>query len=301
MSATLRNRIALLQKEEERARKKIDQTKDRAHEILAMRDENERRMHAFIAASDEEKALQRELQERNKLNEVETKQALALQSQKILAKRKEEAHLLNLEKRNMTKLLIREQESELRLKQQKREEVRKMEEMIRLKRDMERAEQERRIREQYEKKAAAEEAEARRAEKLVRALEMKEKAWMTKLAEAQLIQEAAFGHLEYSLLRDEQRDRERDGGSSSIASPASEMLTDVGSFTNQNQDQGFNQGFSQGPNQAPHQTYNQSQNPAIRREVKPAAGSGAKAVRASSGGSVNSSNNAKKKLPSKKP
>ena len=36
----LMNRIALLQKEEERARKKIEMTKDRADEIIAMRNEH---------------------------------------------------------------------------------------------------------------------------------------------------------------------------------------------------------------------------------------------------------------------
>ena len=46
-----RNRIALLQKEEERARKKIEKTKTRAVEILALRDENERRIKDWIAAS----------------------------------------------------------------------------------------------------------------------------------------------------------------------------------------------------------------------------------------------------------
>jgi hypothetical protein len=38
------NRIALLKKEEERAWRKIQQTKKRADEILAMRRENERRI-----------------------------------------------------------------------------------------------------------------------------------------------------------------------------------------------------------------------------------------------------------------
>ena len=209
----------MLQKEEERARKKIDQTRDRAGEILSMRDENERRMQAYIEASGEEKSLQRQLQERNKQNEIETKQALAMQAQKILSKRKEDAHLLNLEKRNMTKMLIREQENELRLKQKKREEVRKMEEEARLKREEEKRENDRKVRELYEQKAAAEEAEARRAEKLVKALEKKEREWMAKLSEAQTIQEAAFGHLEYSLLRD-------GGGDSSIASPQSELMTE---------------------------------------------------------------------------
>ena len=48
-----RNRVALLQKEEERARKKIDQTKERAMEIIAMRDENERRLQSYIEMSNE--------------------------------------------------------------------------------------------------------------------------------------------------------------------------------------------------------------------------------------------------------
>lgn len=218
----LMNRIALLQKEEERARKKIDQTKERATEIISMRDENERRMRAYIEASSEEKALQRELQERNKEMEIETKRALAMQSQRILHKRKEDAHVLNQEKRNLTRQLIKEQENELRMKQQRREEVRRMEEEARARREHEKREQDRRLREMLEAKAAAEEAEARRAEKLVKALEKKEREWMTKLQEAQSIQEAAFGHLEYALVRDGPASRSsRDGDSPRDFPPAS--------------------------------------------------------------------------------
>lgn len=50
----LLNRIALLQKEEERARRKIEKTKDRASEILTMRDENFQRVDRFVRAAEEE-------------------------------------------------------------------------------------------------------------------------------------------------------------------------------------------------------------------------------------------------------
>lgn len=48
----LMNRIALLQKEEERARKKIDATKDRANEILSMRHEHEKRIQVNMNLKD---------------------------------------------------------------------------------------------------------------------------------------------------------------------------------------------------------------------------------------------------------
>ncbi len=203
----------MLQKEEERARRKIDLTKERASEILAMRNENEKRMHAYMDASGEEKALQRELQERNKEQEIETKRALASQAHRILSQRREDAHMLNMEKKNMTKQLIKDQEKELRLKQKKRDEVRRMEDEARLKREEEKRESDRRMRELNEQKAAAEEAEAMRAEKLVRALERREREWMNRLQEAQNIQEAAFGHLEYALLRENNNNEDSRGGS----------------------------------------------------------------------------------------
>jgi dynactin complex subunit len=47
----LMNRIALIQKEEERARKKIEQTKERAVEILALRSDTQKRVKAYKNAS----------------------------------------------------------------------------------------------------------------------------------------------------------------------------------------------------------------------------------------------------------
>jgi len=197
----LMNRIALLQKEEERARKKIDMTKDRAAEILAMRSENERRMMQYLNAGSEEQEKQVQLREKNKDQDIESRKARQAIADMILNKRKEDAVELQQQKRQLTKLMLKEQEKELRLKQQKRDEVRKMQEAARLRREEEAREKERKVREFYEKKAAEEEAEARRAEKLVKELERKEREWIAKLRNAQLVQEDAFDHLEVALMK----------------------------------------------------------------------------------------------------
>lgn len=76
------------------------------------------------------------------------------------------------------------------------------EQEAKLRREREIAERERVMREAYEKKAANEAAEAKRAEKLVKALEKKEREWINKLKEAQMVQENAFGYLENALTRE---------------------------------------------------------------------------------------------------
>jgi hypothetical protein len=188
-------------------------------EIVTMRRENERRMQVYIEASTEERVLQRELQERNKEVELETRKTVQQQTKRILEKRREDALSLNLEKRNLTKQLIREQEKDLRMKQKKRDEIRRREDEAKRKREEEKRKHDERVRLEYERRAAAEQAEVRRAEKLVKALERKEREWMSKLQEAQTVQEAAFEHLEYALLKPS-----RDSGSvvSSIRSPGEE-------------------------------------------------------------------------------
>ena len=197
----LMNRIALLQKEEERARKKIDDTKSRASEIITMRDENEKRMKEYLGAGDQERKLREELQRRNKERDEKTKKSLTAVHDQILNQRKENASNLLQQKKQLTKFMIKEQEKELRLKQKKRAEVLRMEQEAKEKRMREKAERERRTREIYEKKAAEEEAEARRAERLVKELEAKEREWIAKLKNAQHIQEYAYEELEGALTK----------------------------------------------------------------------------------------------------
>lgn len=58
------------------------------------------------------------------------------------------------------------------------------------------------VKEYFAQKLAEEAAEAKRAEKLVRELEKKEKEWIAKLRNAQVIQEDAFDQLETALHKD---------------------------------------------------------------------------------------------------
>ena len=162
----LMNRIALLQKEEERARKKIDDTKDRASEIINMRGENEKKMKEYMSAGNEEAAMQKELQRKVKEKDAEGKRARQEIHGSILTKRREDAATLLTQKKQLTKFMLKEQEKDLKLKQKKRDEVRKMQEESRLKREAIKAARERKALEEFERKAAEEEAEARRAEKL---------------------------------------------------------------------------------------------------------------------------------------
>ena len=192
----------MLQKEEELARKKIEQTKERAMEILVMRSENEKRVQEYVEASDKDQQYQRYLQVKNKESDQESRRQRMNQLETIYYKRREDVTEMQQERKQITKAMLREQEQELRLKQKKAEEVRKREEEFRLKKEQERRENERRIREENERKTAAEESEARKAEKLVKMLEKREREWMLKLKEAQTVQESAFVQLETALQTD---------------------------------------------------------------------------------------------------
>lgn len=194
-----RNRIALIQKEEERARKKIQQTKERAAEILALRHDNEERLKAYSVAATEVKQLQRVMLAKNREQEVEGKKAREQRFEMLQNRRKEEVGEMVMERKYLTQLMIEEQQRDVILKQSRREKIRRMEEEVRLKKEAERKERERRTREQCEQKLALEAAEAKRAEQLVKALERKEREWIEKLRASQSIQESAFNQLERAL------------------------------------------------------------------------------------------------------
>ncbi len=199
-----RNRIALIQKEEERARKKIEQTKERATEILALRNDSEKRVKAYASATGEVKQLQQVLLAKNREQEVAGRQARAQRIESLHSKKKEEVSEMIMEKKYLTQLMIEEQEKVIQQKQKRREDIRRMEEEMKAKKEEERREKERRTKEFYEKRVAEEAAEAKRAEKLVKALERKEREWIERLREAQTVQENAFEQLETALTSKDQ-------------------------------------------------------------------------------------------------
>ena len=171
-------------------------------EILVMRSENEKRVLEYVEATDRDQQYQKYLHSKNKEADEDMRRQRNYQLENLYFKRREDVSEMQHERTLITKAMLKDQEKELRLKQKKAEEVRKREEEARLKKEHEKRENERRIREEYERRAAAEAAEVRKAEKLVKALEKKEREWMAKLRETQVIQETAFEQLENALQTD---------------------------------------------------------------------------------------------------
>ena len=196
-------RIALLQKEEERARKKIVETTEKASEVLQMREKNVSRLKQWDSLTSEDLKKKKQMQMKFKREEEDARVARSQKAQMVHEKRWQSAAEVKGEKERILKSVISERERELQLKQKKREEIRKQQEQARLRREQERLENERRAREYHEKLIAAEMEEASRAEQLVKELEKREQEWISRLRTTQSIQETAFEHLEAALLLDD--------------------------------------------------------------------------------------------------
>ena len=178
-------------------------------EILVMRTENEKRVTDYEEATGKNTEHKRALQTRVKKTDFMMRRTRAEQLESIHCKRREEVSGMQNDRKELSKLLIKDQERDLRMKQKMCEEIRRKEEEARYKREQDRLESDRRIREAYELKAAAEEADARKAEKLVKALEKRERVWMIKLRETQTVQETAFEQLETALQAEHSPDNKR--------------------------------------------------------------------------------------------
>lgn len=197
----LMNRIALLQKEEERARKKVDTTKARALDILTMREENEMRMKDWMDAAEEDRKQREEIHARNFFLEEQSRLLKKELANKQMAKKRESVENLRGQKIVLRNELLKMKEQDIKKKQAMRTLVRQKEEEARKKRERAERKHEEDIRKIHEAKAEQEAQEAKRAEKLVKKLERKEKQWVEKLKTAQHVQESAFHDLENTLIR----------------------------------------------------------------------------------------------------
>lgn len=241
----------MIQKEEERARKKIQETKERAAEIIALRYENEKRVEEYASAVTEVKKFQQVLLAKNREQDTEGKKARQQRMEMLQHRRREGVEEMVMEKKYLTQLMIQEQEREIMLKQKRRDEVRRMEEEMKAKKEQEQREKERRRKEMYAKKLQAEAEEAKRAEKLVKALEKKEREWIDKLKSAQAVQDTAFEQLERALTTHD--GRSRSGGPRSSFGDSSNGLGHSGGSTDAFPVSSMMSGGSQSP-ASPFQT-----------------------------------------------
>lgn len=216
-----RNRIALLQKEEERARRKIEKTKERANVILAIRDENERKIDQFIQAAEDEKHHTELLHQQHAATEEETRVMKERQIRRLLSEKKEAVRDSRIMKHKLRNDVIKMKEDEIRRKQERHEELKRQEMESKQKKEMKKREHDRKVKEYFEQKAKIEEAEVRRAEALVRALEQKEREWIEKLRSTQTAQERTFVELEATLQHGSPGAKMPDPGSSGSARPLS--------------------------------------------------------------------------------
>jgi hypothetical protein len=192
----------LLQKEEERARRKIDQTKERAQAIIAIREENERRVQEWMETAAKEKeeadALRSQNMEFGEMNRIQRAKEL----EKLASQRKMAVRDTRMMKAKLRNEVIKMKEDEVIAKQEKHRELRERELEARRKREEKKREHDRKVKEFYEAKAQREVEEVRRAEQLVRELEQREREWIERLISTQQTQERTFVELENALKQD---------------------------------------------------------------------------------------------------
>lgn len=169
-----------------------------------MRTENEKRVQTYVQATDKNTEHRRALQSKAKESDSEMRRQRADQLETMQCKRRQEVVEMQHERKELSKVMVMDQLKDLRMKQKIREEVRKKEEDARNRREKEKRDNDLRAKQAFELKAAAEEADAKKAEKLVRSLEKREREWMIKLRDTQIVQEIAFEQLETALLGDTQ-------------------------------------------------------------------------------------------------
>lgn len=195
----LQNRIALLKKEEERAWRKIQQTKKRADEILLMRKENEFRIEQKQLMAQQAEERERALAEEH-LRMGESARRLRQKNAEDMYIRKRMDVQRVRQERQINRVEVRNQQAEEYLqKKEMRTAVKKREEDIRLAREKEKARIEKMNEESYLRRVQEKELATRKKEKVVSKMEKVEMQLIQKLKNTQQLQQRAFYELENAL------------------------------------------------------------------------------------------------------
>jgi len=195
----LANRIALLKQEEEKAWKKIEETRKRASEIMELRSQNEQKFNAKEQFYKEKWESIRAAQSHNAYNREKakavreaTRTGLLEQRQQNAQKTKQMSQQMLLQKKDR-EAAERQSNTERSafIKQKKEEARRKMEE--------ERLGQLERFREDYESRTAQEDLLRARTDALVAKMEKEEMELIQRLQNTQSVQRNAYEELEAAL------------------------------------------------------------------------------------------------------
>lgn len=216
----LRNRITLLKAEEEKAWKKIEQTRKRAAELLRVRESNDR-SHAELRelAQLAELELQASISAKRELvlsiDSVQKKKELGLQ---ITEARRSEALQLKEEKQRWKEVADKQKREDLLDAVRRKDEVATQKEALKAKKRMLQQELEKLSKERAGEKVRAEEELTRKHESEVHEMERLELELIQRLRNTQHMQKQAFEELEAALT----------GSGTGLHSPAKEALGGAG-------------------------------------------------------------------------
>lgn len=197
----LQNRIYLLQQEESRAWKKIVRTKDRAKEILQIREANLRRQEEkSVVAQEREKATRRAQRKQHSLKKESMikKKHAAIQ---VISRKYQDVEEVKSLSKQLKAEKERQQMEDVERAREKREAIRRQEEALRRKRATERKHHEQAVALRFMKKMIEEERQIRSHKRKVQEMERAEMELIKRLQGTQLIQREAFSVLEQALLR----------------------------------------------------------------------------------------------------
>lgn len=148
----------------------------------------------------EERSFQNHLRRKNLKSEIESRRHKIEVAERITRQRKYGVAEMKLERNVLSDIVINEREREFVEKKTRHEIIKQMQEEARRRREFERKEIERKRRESLLRKAQEEEIEARKAEQIIKLLEMKEREWIHKLKEAQRVQEDTIREIENAVI-----------------------------------------------------------------------------------------------------
>lgn len=197
----LKNRIALLKAEEDKAWKKIEQTRRRAAELLKLREDNGRSQAELRElAALAERELQASIQVKREfvlsIDSVQKKKELG---QQLTDARRSEAQQLKEEKQKWKELTDRAKRDEMQDAVRRKEEIAMQKEALRSKKLAQRAEVEKQSKERAQERVRAEEEMLKQREQEVHDMERIERELIQRLRNTQHLQKQAFEELEAAL------------------------------------------------------------------------------------------------------
>ncbi|OQR98771.1 hypothetical protein THRCLA_06673 [Thraustotheca clavata] len=199
----LANRLALLKQEELKAWKKIEQTREKAHQILEHREEvvkKQQDRHLMLHAKEAENRIATKKHKLAAKTSVIKKRQAAIS---IISKKYQDVECVKHERRRLKIEKERQATEDVERAKEKRVLVRKQEEELRKKRVKERVIAEKQAVERYRKSVEEEEIQLREQRKRVAAMERAELELIQRLQSTQLLQRQAYNELEKALIRTE--------------------------------------------------------------------------------------------------